>query len=145
MNSNNNSIFMKNSSLHVANINKHLKNTKSEVLVNYIQSDPLDITIVTNKISQQSDLQIIDQYVKNSNNINTLQVEESHLPQSKSYLKIIGIPFFIHGNTQECLTSSDVKTILKQNQIFNNITLVSRPRVIKISPKSDMAIVWIDI
>ena len=145
MNSNNNSIFMKNSSLHVANINKHLKNTKSEVLVNYIQSDPLDITIVTNKISQQSDLQIINQYVKNSNNINTLQVEESHLPQSKSYLKIIGIPFFIHGNTQECLTSSDVKTILKQNQIFNNITLVSRPRVIKISPKSDMAIVWIDI
>ena len=145
MNSNNNSIFMKNSSLHVANINKHLKNTKSEVLVNYIQSDPLDITIVTNKISQQSDLQIIDQYVKNSNNINTLQVEESHLPQSKSYLKIIGIPFFIHSNTQECLTSSDVKTILKQNQIFNNITLVSRPRVIKISPKSDMAIVWIDI
>ena len=145
MNSNNNSIFMKNSSLHVANINKHLKNTKSEVLINYIQSDPLDITIVTNKISQQSDLQIIDQYVKNSNNINTLQVEESHLPQSKSYLKIIGIPFFIHGNTQECLTSSDVKTILKQNQIFNNITLVSRPRVIKISPKSDMAIVWIDI
>ena len=145
MNSNNNSIFMKNSSLHVANINKHLKNTKSEVLVNYIQSDPLDITIVTNKISQQSDLQIIDQYVKNSNNINTLQVEESHLPQSKSYLKIIGIPFFIHGNTQECLTSSDVKMILKQNQIFNNITLVSRPRVIKISPKSDMAIVWIDI
>ena len=145
MNSNNNSIFMKNSSLHVANINKHLKNTKSEVLINYIQSDPLDITIVTNKISQQSDLQIIDQYVKNSNNINTLQVEESHLPQSKSYLKIIGIPFFTHGNTQECLTSSDVKTILKQNQIFNNITLVSRPRVIKISPKSDMAIVWIDI
>ena len=145
MNSNNNSIFMKNSSLHVANINKHLKNTKSEVLVNYIQSDPLDITIVTNKISQQSDLQIIDQYVKNSNNINTLQVEESYLPQSKSYLKIIGIPFFIHGNTQECLTSSDVKTILKQNQIFNNITLMSRPRVIKISPKSDMAIVWIDI
>ena len=145
MNGNNNSIFMKNSSLHVANINKHLKNTKSEVLVNYIQSDPLDITIVTNKISQQSDLQIIDQYVKNSNNINTLQVEESYLPQSKSYLKIIGIPFFIHGNTQECLTSSDVKTILKQNQIFNNITLMSRPRVIKISPKSDMAIVWIDI
>ena len=145
MNGNNNSIFMKNSSLHVANINRHLKNAKSEVLVNYIQSDPLDITIITNKVSQQSDLQIIDQYVKNSNNINALQVEESHLPQSKSYLKIIGIPFFPHGNTQECLTSSDIKTILKQNQIFNNITLVLRPRVIKISPKSDMAIVWIDI
>jgi len=145
MSDDNNSAFMKNSSLHVININRHLKNTKSEVLINYIQSDPLDITIITNKVSQQSDLQIIDQYVKNSNDINALQVEEPHLPQSKSYLKIIGIPFFSHGNAQDCLTSSDVEMILKQNQIFNNITLASRPRVVKISPKSNMAIVWIDI
>ena len=40
----------------------------------------LGITIVTNKVSQQSDLQIIDQYVKNSNDINALQVEEPCLP-----------------------------------------------------------------
>ena len=35
--------------------------------------------------------------------------------------------------------------ILKQNHIFDNISLASRPRVIKISPKSDMSIIWIDI
>ncbi len=145
MSSDNNSTFMKNSSLHVANINRNLKNAKSEVLVDYIQSNLLDITIVTNKISQQSDLQIIDQYVKNSNDINVLQVEEPYLPQSKLYLKIIGILFFSQDNTQDHLTSSDVKLILKQNQIFNNITLVSRLRVIKVSSKSDMAIVQIDI
>ena len=145
MSGNNNSTFMKNSFFHITNINRNLKNAKSEVLINYIQSDPLGITIITNKISQQSDLQIINQYAKNSNDINTLQVEEPRLPQSKSYLKIIGIPFFSHGNTQDRLTSSDVKLILKQNQIFNNIILASRPRVIKISPKSNMAIVWIDI
>ena len=145
MSSDNNSTFMKNLSLHIANINRNLKNAKSEVFVNYIWSDPLGITIVTNKVSQQSDLQIIDQCVKNSNNINALQVEEPHLPQSKLYLKIIGILFFTHDNAQDCLTSSDVELILKQNQIFNNITLASRPRVIKVFPKSDMAIVWIDI
>ena len=145
MSSDNNSTFIKNLSLHIANINRNLKNAKSEVLVDYIWSNLLDITIITNKISQQSDLQIIDQYVKNSNNINTLQVKEPHLPQSKLYLKIIGILFFPQGNTQDHLTSSKVELILKQNQIFNNITLVSRLRVIKISPKSDMAIVWIDI
>ena len=145
MSSDNNSTFMKNLSLHIANINRNLKNAKSEVFVNYIWSDPLGITIVTNKVSQQSDLQIIDQCVKNSNNINALQVEEPHLPQSKLYLKIIGLLFFTHDNAQDCLTSSDVELILKQNQIFNNITLASRPRVIKVFPKSDMAIVWIDI
>ena len=113
MSSENNSIFMRNLALHVTNINRHLQNAKSEVLANYIWSDPLGITVITNKVSQQSDLQIIDQYVKNSSDINTLQVEEPRLPQSKSYLKIIGIPFFSHGNSQDCLTSSDVKTILK--------------------------------
>jgi len=41
--------------------------------------------------------------------------------------------------------SNDVETIFKQNHIFDNIFLVSRPRVIKVSPKSDMSIVWIDI
>ena len=35
--------------------------------------------------------------------------------------------------------------ILKQNQIFNNVILVLRPRVIKVFPKSDMSIIWIDI
>ena len=35
--------------------------------------------------------------------------------------------------------------IIKQNHIFNNITLISKPRVIKVSLKLDMAIVWIDI
>ena len=35
--------------------------------------------------------------------------------------------------------------ILKQNQIFDNVNLMSKPRVIKVSPKSDMFIIWIDI
>ena len=93
--------FMKNSSLHVANINKLLHNAKSEVLVDYIHSDPTGITIITSKVSQQSDMSIIDNYIKNSNNINSLQVDKPRLSKSKSYLKIIGIPFFPHTNSQE--------------------------------------------
>ena len=137
--------FMKNSSLHVANLNRTLCNSKSEVLADYIQSKNSGITVITNKVAFQSDLSIIDNYVKSSNDINSLQVEESHLPKSKSYLKIIIIPFFPHVNSQEKLSSNNIETILKQNHIFNNISLASKPRVIKVSPKSDMAIVWIDI
>jgi len=36
MSKENNSAFMKNSSFHVANINRQLRNAKSEVLVDYI-------------------------------------------------------------------------------------------------------------
>ena len=86
-------------------------------------------------------MSIIDKYIKNSNDINSLQVEEPHLPKSKSYLKIIGILLFPHVNSQEKLTSNDIETILKQNHIFDNISLASKPRVIKVSPKSDIAII----
>jgi len=41
--------------------------------------------------------------------------------------------------------SNDIEMFLKQNHIFDNISLASKPRVIKVSPKSNMLIVWIDI
>jgi len=145
MSNNNNNSFIKNFTFHVANINRLLRNVKSDVVVDFIRSDPIGLVIVTNKVASMSDLQIISQYIKKSEDINELQVEEPCLPQSKLYLKIIGILFFLNGKTQDRLNTCDVETILKQNQIFNDIKLASRPRVIKVSPKSDMSIVWIDI
>jgi len=139
------SSFMKNSSLHVANINRNLRNAKSDVLVDYLHSENSGIMVITNKVAQQSDMSIIGNYVKNSNDINSLQVDEPRLPKSKSYLKITGIPFFPHSNSLKRLTSDDIKAILKQNHIFDNISLTSKLRVIKVSPKSDISIVWIDI
>ena len=62
--SNNIAKFMKNSSLHITNINQSLRNSKSEVLVNFIHSDMIGITVVTNKVVVQSDLYIIKKYIK---------------------------------------------------------------------------------
>ena len=67
--------FMKNSLIHVTNLNRNLRNAKSEVLVNFIQLDLLGITVVTNKVSLNSDLIIIEKYVKNLENINSTQVK----------------------------------------------------------------------
>jgi len=145
MSSDNSAVFLKNSSVHVSNLNRLLGNTKTEVMVDFIRSDPIRLIIATNKVAVQSDLQIIDQYVKKSDDINELQVEEPHLPQSKLYLKIMGIPYFPNGKSQERLNVSNVESALKQNQILNDIKLASKPRVIKVSPKSDMSIIWIDI
>ena len=72
--------FMKNSSIHVTNLNRNLRNTKSEVLVNFIHSDLLGITVVTNKVLLNSDLLIIEKYVKNLENIDSTQVESPWLP-----------------------------------------------------------------
>ena len=143
--SDNISKFIKNSSLHVANINWSLRNVKSEILVDFICSDLSSIMVVTNKVVVQSDLYIIENYIKKVNNINSINVNIPQLPKSKSYLKIISIPYFPYNTFNEHLTSSDVESIIKQNQIFNNVVLTSKPRVIKVLPKSDMSIVWINI
>ena len=68
----------------------------------------------------------------------------TRLPQSKSYLKIVSIPY-LSNQTNTRLSADKVEKILKNNHIFNNIILASKPRVIKVSPKLDMSIVWIDI
>ena len=90
--------FMKNSLIHVTNLNRNLRNAMSEVLVNFIRSDLLGIIVVTNKVSLNSNLLIIEKYVKNLENINSTQVKSSRLLQSKSYLKIMGILYYSHGS-----------------------------------------------
>ena len=115
MSNDNNNAFMKNSVAHVTNINRLLRNAKLDVAVDFIWSDSIGLSIVTNKVILQSDLQIIDQYIKKSEDINELQVEELRFPQSKSYLKIIGISYYPNSKFQECLNPSDIEAILKQN------------------------------
>ena len=56
--------FMKESSFHITNINQALKNTKLEILVDFICSDIASITVITNKVAIQSDLYIIENYIK---------------------------------------------------------------------------------
>jgi len=142
MNSNNIGKFMANSSDHIININRLLKNIKSECKADYIRLEKSNITIVTDKVVSTLDLRTMKKYIKNANQIDMENVQASCLPQS--YLKIIGLPYFMK-NTNVLLNLEVVKKILKNNHIFNDILLAFRPRIIKISPKSDMAIIWLDI
>ena len=87
---------------------------------------------------------MIKKYIKGSNYINIENVKVSCLSQLKSYLKIIGIPYLLE-NTNTAILANIVKTIIKKNYIFNNILIVSRPCIIKVLPKSDMVIIWLDI
>ena len=64
----------------------------------------------------------------------------TRLPQSKSYLKIVGISFN-SKKTNSYISLKEIKGVLKNNYIFNNIVLTSKPCIIKVFPKSDMAII----
>jgi len=144
MNSDNIMRFMKKSNLYVSNLNRALRNIKSNILVNFIHLDLLDITIITYKIASTYDLQVIKNYVKSVNCIDTTSIEVPCFLQSKSYLKIIGILYY-QENSLNPITLKVVEDIVKQNQIFDNIVLMSKLCVIKVFPRLDMAIVWLDI
>ena len=86
MNSDNIVKFMKESLLHVSNINRALKNVKSEVLVNFIRSKQSGITVVTNKVVSSSDLLIIKNYIQN---VEYIDISGVNVPHSKQSLSMI--------------------------------------------------------
>ena len=81
----------------------------------------MGITIVTNKVTLASDLQTIENYVKTANHINSTRVEVLCLSQSKSYLKIIGIPYYQENS------SSSITVIYKSTCPENYIPAVMPP------------------
>ena len=132
--------FIKNLSLYIVNINCALKAIKSSTIANFIHVEDKGIVIMTNNISSGSDFQEIKKYIKNSFSSNIDKVSPARLPQSKSYLKIVSI-LFISEKTNSHISSDEIEDVLKNNHLFNNIILVSKPCIIKVSPKSNMAII----
>ena len=145
MNSENASKVLSKLSDHVANINRLLRNIKSNTAADFIRLDSRGIIVTMNNVAAQSDLDIIiEKYIKGIDTIQADNVLSPRLPQWKSYLKILGIPFFNEANGMP-IKLDDVESIIKITHVFNDVTLASKPRVIKAFPKSDMAIVRIDI
>ena len=133
--------FMEFSSNYVANINRTLKNIKSDTFVNFICSDHWGLIITTNKMSFLLDMNIVENYIKNVHTVDASNVQTAWLPQLKSYLKILGTSYIIEG-TDTAINSGVVKLIIKSTHIFKNIHIA---HVIKVLPKSDIAIIWINI
>ena len=135
--------FIVSSSKHITNFNKALKNTKSEVMIDFTHIDQNSIVIVT-KITSSLDLPTIEKYIKNIGYFNSEDINTSHLPQSKSYLKIIGIPYLLE-NSNIPIMLDFVKTTIKNNHIFNNIAIISKSCIVKVLSKLNITIIWLDI
>jgi len=131
--------IMGNASTHVFQINTLLKNVKSSMCSKFIRPCSGGIAIITNKVPNPSDLSIIGNYFKSVEGINSNNIPSPRLLQSKSYLKITGLPYLrADGNK---ITSENVTDFMKHIDLFENVSLATKPRIIKASPKSDMAII----
>jgi len=127
---------------YVTNINRLLKKIKLDIMANFIQVNNRGLVIITNKIAAISNFNTIKQYIKNIDVVDSNEVISPRLLQSKSYLKILGIPYYIK-DTNVPISSDIVEKFIQTTYIFNNIVLASYPYIIKAFPKSDMAIaIW---
>ena len=125
------------------NFNCSLKSTKIDLTVNFIHIDHCGFIITSNRVASQLEISIVSKYIKNCNNINVNNIQDTHLPQFKSYLKILSIPYILEG-TKIPIKSNIIKLFIKILHIFN-VNFVSKLHIAKVSLKSDMAIVWLDI
>ena len=128
--------------IYISNVNKCLKNSKSDTFADFIQSNVNGIIITTNKPTSDLDLSTIEKYLKNVQNINPDSIESPCLPKSKSYMKIVGLPYL---SKLEVMSPDIIEGVLKNLHLFKDTILALKPHVIKASPKSDKAVVWVDI
>ena len=97
---------------------------------------------MTNKPTSDLDLSTIEKYLKNIQNVNPDSIKSPRLPKSKSYMKIIELPY---SSELGVMSPDIIEGVLKDSHLFKDTTLASKPHVIKASPKSDKAVVWVDI
>lgn len=124
MSINNTERIIAQSNMYIVNINRLLKEVKSEISADYFYSNNKEIVIITNKIAILVDLSILEKYIKELNDVNSDNIISPKLLQSKLYLKISGIPYFLN-NTNLSIMSDIIERVIKSTYIFNDIFLVS--------------------
>ena len=129
--------------VHVGQLNTLFKAHKSKINTDCIRETSNGITITTGSVAAPSDLTIIEQYFKGLDDVESNNISP-RLPQSKSFLKILGIPY-TDPSSASPINSMQIKSILTKLTMLKDITLASPPRVIRASKNSDMAVIWVDI
>ena len=69
---------------HIANINRAFEDIKSDIVANFIHVDNRGMVITTNKIATNSDLDIIEKYIENIDEVDISKVISPRLLQFKS-------------------------------------------------------------
>ena len=101
--------------VYISNVNKCLKNSKSDIIANFIRININRIIITINRPTSDLDLSTIEKYLKNIQNVNLDFIESPCLSKSKSYMKIIGLPYSSESGVR---TSNVMEAILKELHLF---------------------------
>jgi len=138
MTKSNTELIMKSAHKQINNINEHLKNSNSDIIADFICLSNNGVIITTNRPANATELSRIENFLKKIDNIDLISIEAPHLPKSKSYMKIVGLPYNSELGT---ITPNFIEGVLKETHLFKDATLASKPRIIKVPPKSNKVVV----
>jgi len=71
MSSNNSNIIISQANVYISNINRLLKDIKSDVSANFMCFNNKEVIITTKKVVASLDLSMIKKYIKNLNNLDS--------------------------------------------------------------------------
>jgi len=63
--------FIASSDNHITNLNHALKSIKSDIIIDFIHSNYQGLIIILNKVVFSSDLSIVENYIKNTNSMDS--------------------------------------------------------------------------
>jgi len=78
--------------------------------------------------------------MKELNDIDSSNIISSRLSQSKSYLKILDILYFV-DDTNLSITADIIERVIQISYLFDNIILASCPHIIKVSELQEVDLV----
>ena len=128
----------------VKSCNKSLVSACFKLRVESVHKAWNDVFISTNFVASAEELEVIKQWLKKIAGFGKDTEVEPRLPQSKSFLKILGVSYW-DSNSSLPITPTQVAEALSTSPLFEGITLASIPRIMKASPSSDMSVIWINI
>ena len=124
--------------------NKGLVEACSKLRVESVRKAWDGMSMSTNSITSAAELDVIKQWLKKTAELGESTEVEPCLPQSKSFLKILGVPYW-DSKSSLPITRAQVEAALSNSLLFEGVSLASMPCIMKASPSSDMSVIWIDI
>jgi len=137
-------VVVANTATAVESYNRGLVEAHSKLRVESVRKAWDGISMSTNFVASVTELEVIKQWLKKVAGLAASTVVEPCLPQSKSFLKILDVPYW-GNNSLLSIIQAQVESVIANTSIFEGVVLASRSHIMKASPSSDMSVIWIDI
>ena len=128
----------------VESCNKGLVSAHSKLRVESVHKAWDGVSMSTNFVASVAELEMIKQQVKKTDGLSDNTEVEPCLPQSKSFLKNLGVLYW-DSNSFLPITPAQVAEALSSSLFFESIILVSMSCIMKASPSSDISVIQVNI